>query len=271
MSGRSEVDAGGGKGLRQLLARAPRAGPRRIDQAHRRDVDAARDVALLRRRTRLRIPAGEPAGRAGVRDLPAPSPTPSPAEGSQHVLAACHQLRAEARGEGRLRPRPCRPALDRPARGFPGGEAAVEHGDGVVAKAAEHPPDPRRRQRSLRVVGDDQGLVADAKGADAVGKHLGRRQHMRQRARLVANPVDVEEGRTRDVPGLEVGAGNAAAARHMEAAVEDAHTRIVQMLRQPRRGRRGGRAAAPRTGRLHGALSSHAGTGSPLPRRNAGL
>ena len=58
------------------------------------------------------------------------------------------------------------PDLDRPALGAPLPEAAVEHGDAVVAEGAEGPPHARRAHHAARVVDDHEVAVADAERAD---------------------------------------------------------------------------------------------------------
>ncbi len=84
----------------------------------------------------------------------------------------------------------------------------------------------------------------------------------------VADVLDVEEERTWNVPGGVLGASIAAAARKIEAAVEDAQPRIVEMLLQPLgRAQRIGMGVSER----HRLYSSQSGTGKPLARRKTGL
>ena len=102
-----------------------------------------------------------------------------------------------------------------------------------MAESAECPPDPRRGERSGLVVGNHQIALADAECAHRIGEHGCRRQHVRQRVRLVADAVDVEEPGAGDVGGGVFRTRIPAAAGQMEAAVEQPHACIVQMPRQP--------------------------------------
>jgi hypothetical protein len=53
-------------------------------------------------------------------------------------------------------------------------EAAVEHGDVLVAKDAEHPPHPaRRRGAELAVIDDDLVSVIDTQQTDLLGESSG--------------------------------------------------------------------------------------------------
>ncbi|GHG18597.1 hypothetical protein GCM10017322_14580 [Paracoccus aerius] len=56
---------------------------------------------------------------------------------------------------------------------------------------------------------------------------------MRQGTALVADRIDVEKARARDMGGVIFGPRIAARGRHVPACIQDAQVGIVQMRRQP--------------------------------------
>ena len=164
---------------------------------------------------RLRLAGREAARRTRVQHLLAPR-----REVVAHRRQVAHEPGPQRRLEGaalglRLA------GLERPPLGLPLGEAAVEHGDRIVAERAERPPHPRRAHDATRVIDDDAVVGTDAERADRGRERLRRRQHVRQRGRAVGDHVDVEERGAGDVRRDELGAGVAPGLRHVPRAVED--------------------------------------------------
>ena len=97
-------------------------------------------------------------------------------------------------------------------RAEPGLDSAVEHGDVVVAEVAKEPPEPRGPAVHPLVVGDDERVVTDPCRLDGPLEVLRRGQRvtpaLRPAGRRRELRLDVQEGRTRDVPGqVELTAG----------------------------------------------------------------
>ena len=95
------------------------------------------------------------------------------------------------------------PRFDRPS---PRTQRPVEE-RARPAGALEHPPQPSRERAARVVVGHDRTIAADPGGSERACERLGARQGVpagpgRRVAREV--PIDVEQHRARDVPGLEV-------------------------------------------------------------------
>jgi len=73
----------------------------------------------------------------------------------------------------------------------------------------------------------------DAEGTRGRRKRLGRRQHVRQVARMVADRFDVKERGTRDMGRQKLGGGIALCGRQVVRAVEHAHAGVVEMGSKP--------------------------------------
>ena len=192
-------------------------------------VARSRNVPRAQPRPRLRLLAAEPSRRAGVEDF---------------ALARLGRLRHLGDVADQLRAQPCdhvpllrgrRAALGRVARGEPGRQPAVEHGDGVVPHQPEQPPHPRRREQAVSVVDHHLSAVADAERPDPRGELLLRRRHVRQIGARIGDVVDVEEQRAGDARPLVLGAGVASLGGQEPGAVENPHAGIPEALRQPAR------------------------------------
>src|SRR3546814_3131293 len=72
-------------------------------------------------------------------------------------------------------------------------QAAVEHGDLLMAEIAEGPPDARRAEDAALVVDHEAQAVAEAELAHLRREDVRRRQHVGQRAGGILDRVDVEE------------------------------------------------------------------------------
>jgi hypothetical protein len=123
--------------------------------------------------------------------------------------------------------------LRRPSLGEPFGQTAVEHRDVVVPHGAEHPPHPAGAEQAGGVVGHNPVGAGNAEPADGVGEDRGRRQHVRQIARLLGDGVDIEEHRAGDVAFEKLGPPVAAGGRHVPRRVDHADARRVQVRGQP--------------------------------------
>src|SRR5207245_11469668 len=74
-----------------------------------------------------------------------------------------------------------RAGFNRATLGAPSRQAAVEHGDRVVAEGAKRPPDTRGADDAARVVDDHAIAIANAELPDLVREVRRARQHVRPR------------------------------------------------------------------------------------------
>ena len=116
----------------------------------------------------------------------------------------------------------------------PRGEAAVEHGDGVVPQPAEHPPQAARENARVLVVRDHLPGGVDPHAAECLPEFVDGRQRVTPvAARRVAGEVPLQVG--------VHGARNVRRCVHLlaprrvverEPAVDDAKRLVGQMSRQ---------------------------------------
>jgi hypothetical protein len=131
-------------------------------------------------------------------------------------------------GEGRRR------GHERMSRGDPRGEAAVEHARARVAEPAQEPPQARGDRPADVVVGDEDRAARDADPREHARELGGRRQRVTARPRAGWGreiEVEIDERRAGDVPAQVL--VHAVLAREVPADIDDAHARIVEVLREP--------------------------------------
>ncbi len=203
-----------------------------------------RAVGIEKRRERQRLRRGDVAGaktgarlghaalvalcRARIDDL-----NGGTTDRSLDLVRIAHQRGVEPRREVPLGALHRRHILDFAALGLPLLEAAVENAHVLVPHDAEHPPHARRRVEALAVVDDDAHAVADAHLLHPRREHHGRRQHVRQRVRLVRDRVDVEEQRAGNVPRIVLRLRVAPGGRQMQRAVEHDDVGGIEMCGEP--------------------------------------
>ena len=110
-----------------------------------------------------------------------------------------------------------------------------QNGHLLHAKGAQHPPGARRGKQIAFVINHQVLIAADAQLAHGDGKCLGARHHMRQRAGVIGQRLNIEKQRVRHVAGAvfrgHIAQGLLPGGRH--TGVDNLDLRVINMFCQP--------------------------------------
>ena len=165
----------------------------------------------------------------------------------------CSQVRTTPCRLGPNRPRRpgCRCAgsgLKRAARPRPGGQAAVEDRNAIVAEHPQHPPEPRCAVEAHTVVDDQVRVRPHAQFGHAPREELGRGQHaVGGTGPRIANRVQIGVHRTGNVSLFELGLGVPVLGGQMPCRVDHLNGWILPVGQQPGRGDDSGHALRRRS------------------------
>ena len=142
-------------------------------------------------------------------------------------------VRPQTRGERRRSE--CRSLVrERTPFGCPASDPPVEHRNCVVVVGTQCPPHPCGDRHVVVVVGDDERVVSDARGAHRSGEALGRGEHRRGAIGIceLRVPPQVHGAGYVALPVLVVAAAVVEGSQ-VPPAVDDAHVRVVEVLGEP--------------------------------------
>src|SRR5262245_29265593 len=192
-------------------------------------------MAAPKSRAGLRFGTGETSRRTGIHDLSYPVGEMVLDLGEIDDHPGPESGREPGRGRWRIS------RLDRPALVPPFGQAAIEDRHPVMSEDPEQEPGPGGAQVGAgAVVHHDSARVSDAEASHDPGEAVGRRQHVGQGRIRIADLVQVEIDRTRNVGRDELGTRVAPAGRKVPAGIDDADIGGSDLAGKPVGGNDGG-------------------------------